>query len=208
MALLAAIALWLWGARAAAPAAIVAIGVAAAVAVPVAAAIEPEEPPVDYERWTLPEPPEGTDFEWDHRYGPIDWTRTGDTLLEVRTDDPRYLRATVLDEFYAYGWRRSPSGGEATPPPDPMTPADWQVSAELSVVGLKSRQLISPGEPISVAGVDGLERSADGMLAGSDDAARRRAPATASTPTRPTRDRVACAPHRVTTVPSSPHTSR
>ena len=169
VALLAAIALWLWGARVAAPAAIAAIGVAAAVAVPVAAAIEPEEPPVDYERWTLPEPPEGTDFEWDHRYGPIDWTRSGDTLLEVRTDDPHYLRATVLDEFYAYGWRRSPSGGPATPPPEPPARDRWEVSAELSVRGLESRELISPGEPVTVTGVAGFERSADGTLSSSEE---------------------------------------
>lgn len=167
--LLALACLWLWAPRVRsrrAPAAIALLGCAGAVAIPAATSLAQEEPPIDYTGWGLAAPPDGIDFGWDHAYGPIDWPRTGTPLFEVDANGPHYWRVSVLDEFYAYGWRRSADGGAPVPATSPGVEPDdrWVTEASFAVSGLESRLLVSPGEALGVDGVDGVEPDADGTL--------------------------------------------
>ena len=113
--MLALVCVWLWPQRVRAPAAIALLACAGALAFPVASSLAQKDAVVDYSDWGLEAVAEGVDFGWDHGYGPIDWSRTGESMFEAQSDEPRYWRATVLDEFYAYGWRRSSGGGAAGP---------------------------------------------------------------------------------------------
>ena len=66
----------------------------------------------------------GESFDWNHTYGPLDWTRTGEPLLDVESDAPHYWRTAVLDRFDGYRWLADHGqrnrGGRA---PSPAPPA-------------------------------------------------------------------------------------
>ena len=158
---LALVCVWLWAPRVRAPAAIALLGCAGAVAIPAASSLAKEDALIDYSEWGLAAPPEGVGFGWDHGYGPIDWPRTGTTLFEVRSDAARYWRATVLDEFDGFGWRRSAEGGA---PVSTAIVERWVSGAAFSVRSLESRLLISSGEALDVEGVDGVTANPDGTL--------------------------------------------
>lgn len=163
--LLALVCVWLWAPRIRAPAAVVLLGCVAAVAIPAASSLAQRDPLVDYRSWGLSAPPSGIDFGWDHGYGPIDWSRTGTPLFEVRSDEPRYWRASILDEFYAFGWRRSADGGAPVPAPGPVAvDGRWDTDASFTVRSLESRLLISPGIAVGIDGVEGVQADPDGTL--------------------------------------------
>jgi Transglutaminase-like superfamily/TgpA N-terminal domain len=170
VALLPWVALWIWGARARRLPAVALVAGVAAIAIPVTTAAAGDEPPIDYRDWTLPTASSGIDFDWSHSYGPIDWPRTGTPLFRVRSDQPRYWRAEVLDEFYASGWRRSGGGGEPVPgepvgySPGVVRDADWTERADFKVLALESPLLISPGSALQVSGLDGTDRDPDGTM--------------------------------------------
>jgi transglutaminase-like putative cysteine protease len=152
--LLACVAAWLWLPRAGRRRALlagVAVGIAGIVAVPAAAALDGDEPWVDYESWTWDSIERSVAFDWDHRYGPIDWPRNGTTLLEVLSDDPHYWRTAVLDRFYGTHWARStdeqrplelPSEVEGT---DAPLVDEWRARISVTVRALRSPYLVSPG---------------------------------------------------------------
>ena len=79
-------------------------------AVPLSSRLDAAEPWLDYRSWSLPGAGDGAveTFNWSHSYGPIDWPRTGATLLDVRSARPHYWRAAVLDHFDAIRWEASP----------------------------------------------------------------------------------------------------
>ena len=168
--LLALTAIWLWGRRLRTLPALAMVACLGAIAVPVASSMASDEPLIDYRDWTLPDAAGGVGFQWDHQYGPIDWPRTGTPLFRVESDQPRYWRAEVLDDFFATGWRRSPGGG--APVPTDLTgnaPAGklqrrWLPTATFSILSLKSPLLISPGTAVTVRGLGGTLQDSDGTV--------------------------------------------
>jgi len=163
VALLAGVVAWLWvrptGRREAIPA-LAAVAVAAVVAVPVAGALDRDEPWLDYEEWTW-DPDEATvTFDWDHRYGPLDWPRDGTTLLDIESEKPHYWRVAVLDTFDGVRWSRSgidttleelPGEVEGTG----AAPAEeWSPRATVTVRALRSTDLASPGSVQVLRGID------------------------------------------------------
>lgn len=164
--LLALVCVWLWAPRIRATSTVVMLVCAGLLATPVATTLARGDAPIGYSDWTLSEAREGVNFGWDHGYGPIDWPRTGTPLFEVSAEGPRYWRTTVLDEFYAFGWRRSASGGPAT---DNVVGERWLTEASFSISGLESSLLVSPGVALQVDGVDGVEPSEDGTLRSDQD---------------------------------------
>ena len=165
--LLVLVAAWAWLPRArfgeAAPAAL-AVGAACALALPLAAGLDPGRPLLEYETWAADA--EATRFEWDHRYGPIDWPRTGATLLHVRAARSHYWKAETLDAFDGVRWRRSaaPSGpaGRFEVPPDP-DPRSFE-RIEVTIRSLRSDVAVGAGTTLGVTGAGATVRSADGTI--------------------------------------------
>ena len=163
---------WLWGERVRrlpAIALVVALGV---VAIPVATSVAGDEPPIDYRSWSVPGSSNGISFDWSQSYGPIDWPREGDPVLEVHTDRPNFWRAEVLDEFYGDVWRRSGGGGDSVPAgPAPLSARkadvatgrpNWFQRARVEVLAVDSPLVVSPGQPTAIEGLDGAESDLDG----------------------------------------------
>ena len=176
--LLALIAAWLWlphlGRRGALAGAATLL-VAGLFAMPVAAALDGGEAWIDYSEWGIGgEKRTGVGFDWNHRYGPIDWPRSGRTLLAVRSDDPHYWKAETLDVFDGLRWSHS-STGERRPLgaelPSDLNPA-WEERITFTVRELRSDLLIGAGTffdtegdvGVTVVSGDGTVRLVDNPL--------------------------------------------
>ena len=73
-----------------------------------AARLDRERPWLDYEAIAAAlGSSEGVAFDFDHRYGPLDWPRDGRELLRVRTAERAYWKAADLDRFDGARWVRS-----------------------------------------------------------------------------------------------------
>ena len=108
--LLVLLAAWLWLPRLPRRDAVLAGAVVASVGVlslPVAAALDTDRAWWDYHgvRWF------GNGkvitFDWNHTYGPLTWSRAGETLLNVKSDRPQYWKAETLDGFDGFRWIRT-----------------------------------------------------------------------------------------------------
>jgi transglutaminase-like putative cysteine protease len=101
---------WLWLPRlpsreaAAAGAVVATVGL---LSVPVAAALDGDHAWWDYRAWSLFGNGEVVTFDWNHSYGPLDWSRAGATVLNVKSDRPHYWKAETLDSFDGLRWYRS-----------------------------------------------------------------------------------------------------
>jgi transglutaminase-like putative cysteine protease len=168
--LLALIAAWLWlprlRGRRLAPA-LAALAAGAALALPAAAALERHEAGVDYTDWTLfSDRAGGHVFNWDHRYGPLDWPRTGDTMLEVRSPRRHYWKTETLDRFDGLRWWHSGAGHGADPTAElPAYPGPrWRERIRFTIRGLRTSLLVGAGTVYAVDGDNLLLGSADGTI--------------------------------------------
>ena len=84
---------------------VLAVGV---LALPLAARLDAETAVIDYQSWNWFGGKDVT-FDWDHTYGPLDWSREGTTLLHVSPSKPLYWKAETLDSFDGLRWVRSPA---------------------------------------------------------------------------------------------------
>ena len=174
--LLGLVAAWLWlpglrrGDRLAATGILLAAGLAA---LPLAARLDARQPLIDWTAWDWGGgATSGAEFfVWDHSYGPIDWSRSGRALLQVRSSQPHYWRTIVLDRFDGVTWSSSqeatgasldlPTGAE----PRSVRSLDsrWIHAIEVSVSGLNSPYLIGAGSVLGVAGVTGAVKTDNGV---------------------------------------------
>ena len=145
-----------------------AVLVAGLVSLPLALALEPDRPWIDYRSWELwgGGASAAGSFEWDHSYGPIDWPRTGETMLEVRSRRPQYWRVEALDRFDGYAWRssgRRRAGGAAVELPLATGLQErWRERLGFTVRGLRSGVLAAAGTPLAVEGAGLVAIFADG----------------------------------------------
>ena len=114
-------------------------------------------------------------FDWNHSYGPLDWPQEGTTLLEVRSVEPHYWKASVLDRFDGFTWQRA-TGGDALAAPErfarrrlpggelPELHRNWLTQASFEVQALQSGVAIGAGVPQAIQGVDGVSASSDGTM--------------------------------------------
>ena len=101
---------WLWLPRLPRREAMVAVAVVAAVgtlSLPVAAALDADRAWWDYRAWNLFGGGKVLTFDWTHSYGPLNWSRAGVTVLNVKSDRPHYWKAETLDQFDGFRWLRS-----------------------------------------------------------------------------------------------------
>jgi protein-glutamine gamma-glutamyltransferase len=180
--LLALLAAWLWlpgigGRQAIGAAALVAV--AGLLALPVASRLDAGRPWLDYRNWNWAgsAPGGGESFDWNHTYGPLDWTRTGQTLLEVSSDAPHYWRTAELDRFDGYRWLettassnpavelpRSPSSSSFSP----LNPG-WIQTLSFSVRALSSQLVVAAGTPLGVRGLTDVAPIQGGLALPSDN---------------------------------------
>jgi transglutaminase-like putative cysteine protease len=100
---------WLWLPRLPHREAAVAAAVVASVGVlsiPVAAALDGDRAWWDYRAWDWFGSGKVLTFDWNHSYGPLNWSRAGETVLNVKSDRPHYWKAETLDRFDGLRWLR------------------------------------------------------------------------------------------------------
>ena len=169
---------WLWAPRVVARGggtAVATVAAAGALALPAAASLDPAEPWWDYESWSWFGSEREVTFDWDHKYGPLDWPQRGTTLLEVRSDEPLYWKASVLDRFDGFTWQRArdtdiyAAREQAARQFAPGTDLEerhpgWVTEARFDVRSLTSPFVIGAGIVYDVDGVEGFSTSPDGTV--------------------------------------------
>ncbi len=178
LALFLLVAAWLWLPRlrtreaGAAAVTVLAVGL---LALPAAARLDAGAAVVDYQSWNWFGGKDVT-FNWNHSYGPLNWSREGTTLLNIRSDKPLYWKAETLDTFDGLRWVRSSSNertgprGELPPNPD----LRWDERFRVTVRSLRTDFVIAAGTPYDVTGAGGvLSGSADGTVRRLDEPLRR-----------------------------------
>ena len=105
-------------------------------------------------------------FDWNHRYSPLDWPRDGRELLRVTAKEPAYWKASALRRFDGVRWEHeAPSGGEDAARVDTPRPAgegDWYEDIDVTVRGLRSEEYVTAGFADEISGT-----AADAQPAGS-----------------------------------------
>ncbi len=174
--LLGLIAAWLWlpamrrGDVLLAAAVLLGAGLAS---LPLASRLNAADPLIDWTRWdwSAESSARAEAFSWNHTYGPLDWTRTGRTLLEVRSSQPHYWRTVTLDRFDGLRWSTSqdtsavrldlPTGVE--PRALALNPR-WQHVIGVRVGDLSSQYLVAAGSVLGLAGAVQIEQTDNGVL--------------------------------------------
>jgi protein-glutamine gamma-glutamyltransferase len=160
MILLALLCLWGWAWRprpADAARALTWVLLGAVVALVGAGVVHSGAPLLDYRDWNPFGPAfPATTFNWNQVYGPLPWSNSTETMVEVGSRTPHLWRATTLDRFDGVRFLRS----DATPPnTDDLSgvAADprWVTQTTFTIRGLGGEQLLSPGQIVraSIQGV-------------------------------------------------------
>ena len=165
---------WLWlprlQGRELAPAGLV-LAAAAAVALPVASSLRHHQAWIDYTSWKLFAAGGGAhSFDWTHRYGPIAWSRTGATVLEVRSPRPHYWKAETLDRFDGLRWVHSDANANSQPGAEipPQASPRWNEHIRFTVRDMTSNFLVGAGTVYSVSGAKLFTGSGDGTVKATD----------------------------------------
>ena len=178
LALLALIAAWLWAPSLIAAGlgrASAALCAAALVAAPLVAALDRDDPLLDYRSWRL-FGANGISFSWEHSYGPLDWPQRGALLLSVASDGAHYWKAENLDRFDGVGWSRSdrqgpePGLGGPSASRRARLPAShpWVDRINFEVRNLRSDVVISAGTTLEVDRIEARPAADAVWTAGGD----------------------------------------
>lgn len=99
----------------------------------------------------------GVGYEWDHRYGPLDWPRDGRELFRVRTPRRLYWKTTTLDTFDGLRWMRARERFGATLadelPAGYRRRRDWNPRVRVTVRSLRSSFLVAAGTTLAIGRV-------------------------------------------------------
>lgn len=139
--------------RRAGPAAAGLVAVATVVGVLFAPAFDADRPLLDYESFAQSLTPEaGTRFSWDHRYGPMTWSRDGNEVLRVRAARGTYWKAETLSEFDGLRWRRE-AGADRRGLQTEINRdrPDWIQRLRVTVRDMSTDQFIGAGTVLSVS---------------------------------------------------------
>jgi transglutaminase-like putative cysteine protease len=170
---------------------------AAALALVAASTLRSGTPALDVRAWNPFGPSfPAIAFDWSQTYGPLATDRSSEIVVSVDSPATHLWRATTLDSFDGVGFVRSreqPGAGDGlADAADLAAHPRWIARATVTVRGLSSAQLLSPGQPLRASLVgEGSARlaptAADGTLsvAGAPPASGERYTVTAYAP-RPT----------------------
>jgi hypothetical protein len=104
------------------------------------AALSSARPWLDYRDAGATAGPSGS-FQWDQRYGPIRWSRSGATMLILAQPHPTLVRVTSLDRFDGLRFLRSdaPPGSRRLDLGGISRRRSWAQRATVEIAGLRSR---------------------------------------------------------------------
>jgi transglutaminase superfamily protein len=162
------LAAFMWGERVRSGAAASAIGIVALAGVVAAIAaprIDQRAPWVDYRAWAGTAAPTHVDtFNWNQTYGPLRWPQTGHQVFTVAAGKAErdYWKAQDLDTFNGYSWVAGLPPGPTPPPPSGDALARWTKTIRVSIVGMKTADVIAAGAANAPANL------AAGVEAGTD----------------------------------------
>ena len=125
---------------------------AALIGLVIAPRLDAADPWLDYQQLAAGlEPATTARFDWDHRYGPLDWPREGREILRIKSPTQSYWKASTLDEFDGYRWRHSIRIQSAVQATEfaPSRP-DWTQTIRVVVKGLVSREYVSAGTTLDI----------------------------------------------------------
>jgi transglutaminase-like putative cysteine protease len=71
------------------------------------AALDADRPWWDYRAWNWFGGGKVLTFDWNHSYGPLNWSRAGETVLNVKSSKPHFWKAETLDGFDGLRWYRT-----------------------------------------------------------------------------------------------------
>ncbi|MFL5862201.1 MAG: transglutaminase family protein, partial [Solirubrobacteraceae bacterium] len=146
------LAAFMWGERVRAGAAASAVGIVALAGVAaaiMAPRIDRGAPWVNYRAWAGSTVHAHVDtFDWNQTYGPLHWPQSGHEVLTVQAARFKdYWKAEDLDTFNGYSWvagTRQPQPG--LPAPAAAALARWTQRLRVSLVGMKTADVIAAGE--------------------------------------------------------------
>lgn len=147
------LALFLWLERVERRSAKLAIaGVATAVLVALVAAprIDASRALLDYEGIAQSLTRSGTtQYDWNHRYGPLTWPRDGREVLRVRARAGSYWKAVDLVAFDGIRWTRAAEHAQSS---SIMTPREsgWRETIRVTVRALRSSQFVAAGTTLGI----------------------------------------------------------
>jgi len=116
----------------------------------VAPALDQHSPWIDYEAFTRGFTPAHVErFDWTQRYGPLNWPRTGNNVLDV-TASPKawsgeYWKAENLDTFDGAGWVAGGPGTGEGAPVSRSTLRRYTQTLTVEIRGMQTTQLIAAG---------------------------------------------------------------
>jgi hypothetical protein len=87
----------------------------------------------------------GTTFDWDHRYGPLNWPRDGREILRIKAAHAAYWKAENLDGFDGLRWLHVRAAADEEPPAALYSHPDWTQDVRVAVRSLSSDQFIGAG---------------------------------------------------------------
>jgi transglutaminase-like putative cysteine protease len=144
------LAAFLWGERIERTRVAGAVGlcaVAGIAALVIAPALETHKPWLDYRALWGKLAVKSESFDWSQGYGPLNWPRTGRTVLQVRAARPDYWKAEDLDLFGGKGWvlgdvpgAQDPSGSISR-----AARARWTQTIQVTVSDMVTSQVIAAG---------------------------------------------------------------
>ena len=171
---------WLWlprlPVREAGLAAAVVAGVGV-LALPLASAMDGDQAWWDYRAWSFFGAGEVITFDWTHEYGPLDWSRSGATVLNVKSDRPHYWKAETLDAFDGLRWYRGGTLGDTRSGRELAWDVrfnntswdyfeynpDWEERIRFTVRSLSTEFVVGAGVVLGVEDI-GASPSADGTV--------------------------------------------
>jgi transglutaminase-like putative cysteine protease len=145
------LAAFMWGERVRAGAAASAIGIVALAGVGGAIAaprIDQRAPWVDYRAWAgTPAAVHVDTFNWNQTYGPLRWPQSGHEVFSVAAGTAGdYWKAEDLNDFNGYSWVAGATPGpQQLPEPSGDALARWTRTLHVSIVGMKTPDVIAAG---------------------------------------------------------------
>ena len=133
------------------------VGVALAGALPLAATADRGAPWFDYKAFTESiGPNDPVHFRWNQEYGPVDWPRDGNEVMQVRSPKPLYWKAQNLERFDGREWvARAPGATKESNynevPEDWRNRPAWTSTIQVEIRRMRSPELIAAGTTMSVS---------------------------------------------------------